>query len=1031
MYKKLLTLAACLWLGLQVAMAQGRPVKGQILDEKGEGIPGASITVKGTTVGTITDVDGNFTIDVPDEKNALLVNAIGYGTQEVQAGDGSKTISVKMATSSKVLDETVVTALNIKREKKALGYSVSEVNADLIEKSGERNAIQSLAAKAPGIQVTSSAGVPGASSKIRIRGNSTFTGSNEPLVVVDGVPIDNSTAQPTPGDYPFNMNLQGVNESNRALDINPDDIESVSVLKGPAAASLYGQRGANGAIIITTKKGRYGKGSSLGITLTSSVEMNKVNKLPKMQDKYGQGSGGKYVTGTTPLSWGPRLDTANLPTYNNFDNFFKTGLGFNNTIAINGGNENAIFRVSFGNYNSTGIIPNSKLARTTVNLSGEAKLASWLTAGAVANYTYTEGRRVQNGSNIAGTMLSLFRMPVTYDVTKDYYDPVQHKSNNYFSSYDNPLFTVYRNPYTDYTNRILGNVYFNANITDGLSLSYKLGTDVYTTQTKQIYDLGSRGNDAANGIGQLNRSTNSYMQVYSDLILKYNKRFGDIDVNAFAGYNYWYQESRFNFLRGSDQAVPDLYNLDAYKTLYAYNSESYIRSQAVFAEANFGYKSFLYLTLTGRNEWSTPFGKGAKSFFYPKADISWVFSEHIPQNDILSFGKARVAFSKAGVAPSVYSNRNYYTKPFITDGFTNGNGFPYLGEVGYMPPNINHPGDLRPETVTGTEFGVELRLWKNKVSFEGTFYNQISNDLILNKPVAPSSGYQYEYINAGKMRNRGVELSLDYNVFKNKDWDVHVGANWAKNVNEVLALDNDLKEISLESGFESIGSYAIVGQPYGVFYGSAWQRDDQGRLLIGSNGLPLVTAQSQRLGNPNPDWLMGINGSVSYKGFTFSMLWDIRKGGDVWNGTWARLNNVGRADQTADRDRTYIIDGVNAPGTPNEGKANTTPVSAVNYFRYYNGDLGATENAIQDGGWIRLRSVGLSYRYSFKKHEDSKNPFNYIEVGVTGRNLFLSTKYKGVDPETSLTGAGSNLGGWDYFNNPGSKSYILNLKLGL
>lgn len=1028
--KKLLLPIALVAATSVVAFAQSRVVKGRVLDESGEAVLGASVVIKGTQSGTVTDDNGNFTISVPEGSNTLVISSLGLGTQEVTAGDGSQSLTVSFQNSkNKELEGVVVTALGIKKEKKALGYSVSEVSSDAIEKSGERNAIQSLAAKAPGVMVTSTAGTPGASSKILLRGNSTFTGNNSPLVVVDGIPIDNSTSMPIGADNPFNANLSGVNEANRALDINPDDIESVSVLKGPAAAALYGASGANGAIIITTKKGKYGKGQALGITFSSSVEINKVSKLPEKQTTYAQGNNGLYTPGITPNSWGPRMDTAGLQSYDNYKNFYQTGMGFNNTLSINGGSDKAIFRASIGNYNTRGIVPNSYLGRTNVTLSGEAKLAPWLTTGGSANYSNTEGRMVQNGSNTSGVSLSLFRMPSSYDVRKDYYDPETGATNNYFSAYDNPLFTVNRNPYTTFTNRVLGNVYFNADITNDLKLSYKIGADAYNTETRQIYDLNSNGNDAADGTGQVNRSSTNYLQVYSDLIARYNKKFGDLSLGVMAGYNYWYSENRFNFMRGSQLTIPNFYNLNNASVLYTSNNDQYNRSQSVFGELNLGYKSFLYFNATVRNDWNTAYGKTNNSFLYPGANLSWIFSEHLNSNKVLSYGKLRLALSKAGVPPIPYTDRNYYTQPFLTDGNSNGNSFPYLQQQGFMTPSTNFPGGLKPETVTGREVGLEMKFWNGRLNLEATYYNQLSKNLLLYRPVAPSSGYQQEYTNAGEMRNSGLELAINGDVFKNKDWSINIGVNWTKNVSEVLKLADGVDEISIESGFTAMGSYAIVGQPYGAFYGTGWKRNDAGQILIRENGMPIVDNVARNLGNPNPDWLMGINTNINYKGFNFNMLWDIRKGGDIWNGTAARLNNVGIAAQTADRERTYVVEGVYGEG-PNAGQANTTPISASNYFRFVHGDGlgGPAENAIQDGSWVRLRGIGVSYRFNFK---NERNPFKYAEIGFTGRNLFLHTKYTGVDPETSLTGASSNIGGFDYFNNPGTKSYIINLRFGL
>jgi len=1024
--------------------AQAGKVTGRVLDETGQGLAGAGIAVTGTNTGTVTDENGAFAIEVPENKSSLVVQSIGYETQTVAVTENSLIVRMRLAVRS--LNETVVTALAISREKKQLGYTVNQVKSDDIRRSGEGNIIQALAAKAPGVNVISSSGTPGASSKIILRGSSNFTGENQPLIVIDGVPIDNTTSQPLAGDYPYNQDLSGVNESNRALDINPEDVESISILKGPAAAALYGERGGNGAIMITTKKGRYSKTKGLGITFSSSVEWSKVNKLPDFQQTFAQGNKGVYsaydpgpdgLVGTgddipgTPNSWGPRIDTAGLKTYDNNKAFFQTGVAYNNDLSITGGNEKSAFRLSISNMNNKGIIPNSKLERTTVRLSAEHAPVANITFGGSVNYSHTEGRRVQNGSTLGGTMLTLLRTPASFDIT-DWYDADRHQQKPYYAIYDNPLFTVNRNPYTDRTDRMIGNMYANIQLVNHFSLSYKLGMDVYNTRNTQIFDLSSFGNDANDGKGQVNRSNTNYNQYYSDLILKYDNQLSSkLQLFAFAGYNYWYEETKFDFSRGRNIQIPDLYNLGNTSELYSSNSDVYRRTQALFAEATLGYDRQLYLTLTGRNEWSTTLGKAAPSFFYPKADLSWVFTEKMPSNDVIGFGKVRAASATAATSPNPYTNRNYYVQPFITDGNTNGNGFPYLGQTGYSANNVNYPGNLKPQVVTSREIGLETRLIKNRVGFEITYYNQLSKDVLLNRPVGPSTGYQYEYVNAGRISNKGIEVSLSGSIIKKHalNWDMIV--NWSKNKSEVLELAQGVKELSIESGFSDVGSYAIVGQPYGVFYGTAWQRDANGKILVNENGQALVDPVTKRIGNPNPDWLMNINSVFTFKNLTFSFLWDIRKGGDVWNGTYARLTRYGRTAETEDRNRTFVIDGVYAPGTPNAGQQNITPVSALYYFQTYKGDLGnyAAESAIQDGSWIRLRQIGLSYRFNFP-HSAEKG-IKYVEVGVNARNLLLFTRYKGVDPETSLTGAGSNISGYDYFNNPGAKSYSLNVRLGL
>lgn len=1043
MKKSIVMLLVLLFTGMQAALAQSNLIRGQILDEKGEPIAGATIRVKGSNKGTVTDVNGNFRLN-SDEGEMLLISAVGMKPTEKTGRDG---MSIKMAQDPKTLRETVVTALGIRKEKRALGYSVSEVKSDAIQKSGEQNTIQALAAKAPGIQVTSSAGTPGASSKIVIRGNSTFTGNNQPLFVIDGIPVDNSTSQPVAGDYPFNQNLTGVNESNRGIDVNPEDIESVSILKGPAAASLYGARGGNGAIVITTKKGRKRKG--LGITYNGNVELSEVNKLPKLQSTYAQGNGGNYSTYSpgadglvntgddflgTPNSWGPRIDTSkNLAAYDNPGAFFQRGESWTNNLSIDGGGDVTTFRLGLGNTSSKGIIPNSGFKRTTINLNTETAVAPWLKVGASGNYTKAAGSRVQNGSNLAGIMLTLLRTPASFDL-RNWYDESRQQPNLYYGIYDNPLFTAFKNTYNDQTNRLLGNAYAVVSFTPFLNFTLKTGLDNYTTNSTQIYDLLSFGNDNSDGRGQVNRSSYTFNQRYTDAILRYSQTVADdkVELGASLGYNNWDQKTKNHFMRGRNFSLPNLYNFSNTSELYTSNGESFLQTNAVFGDFNLGLNNMVYLNLAGRNEWSTSFGRNAKSFFYPKAEVSFVFSELTNKAfKGLSFGKIRTAYAQSGISPLAYSDRNYYTAPFFTDGYTNGNSFPYNGQAGFGASNIYNPGSLTPEIVTGREFGVELKFYKNRFGIEFTTYNQTTNNILLVRPIAPSTGYANMYDNSGKLENKGIEIAADLAVIKKKNITWNVFGNFTRNRSKVLALAQGVDELSIETGFSDIGSYAIVGQPYGVFYGTRWQRDAVGNILIGANGRPLVDPITGSIGDPNPDWLMGLGQNLTIHGFSFSFLFDIRQGGEIWNGTYARLNRIGRTEESADRERTYIVPGVFAPGTPKAGQPNDVAIPARDYFSIYKGDqagASAAENAIQDGSWVRLRSLNLSYRFDIAKHNSH---IQYIDLYMTGRNLWLQTKYKGVDPETSLTGAGSNINGYDYFNNPGTKSVLFGIRLGL
>lgn len=1012
---------------LQAAVfAQGRVIQGTVTDSKTkETLPGVTVLVEGTTNATTTDVKGHYSLNVEGEGQKLIISSVGYVTQVVPAD--KDVIDIVFEPNTTLLKETVVTALGVSKEKKSLGYSVSEVSGDDVRKSGEANIIEGLAAKAPGLEVVGSGGTPGASTKVTLRGPSDFTGANQPIIVIDGVIMDNSTNVPTAGDAPFNVNLAGINESNRALDINPDDIESVSILKGPAAAALYGSQAANGAIVYTTKRGKGGKG--FGATFGSSVTIDKVSNLPELQTIYGQGNNG-VATHASSNSWG---EVAANPR-NPYDDFFQTGVTYNNNVAIYGGNENSSLRLSVGNTNQKGIVPNSSLKRTTVRLTDDTKINDQFTAGGTVDYTNTGATRVQNGSNLAGTMLTLARTPVDFDIRD--YENADGTQKQYFSSYDNPLYSAYKNPYTDETNRMIGNIYLDYHPLKTLSAMWKVGTDMYNTNTQQVYAISSFGNDNADGLGQVNATSLMYRNLNSDLILKFSKQFTDkFGLDLMLGHNFRYEQENSIFARGRTLTVPDYYNLNNAAELYSSDDQTYQKINAAYLDATLNFKRMLYLNLTGRNEWNTAYGKNGKSYFYPKADLSWVFTEAFKMPKWFSFGKARVAYANVGIAPPLYSDRTYYAVPFYTDGYTNGNTLPYLGQAGLAQSTLLGDANLKPERVSDLEAGVNFSFFTNRLTVDFTYYDETSKDLLVPIPVAASSGYTQRYANVGTMTNKGIELAVGGDPVKTKNFDWNITVGWSQNKNKVTFLADGVTQFNYEVGFGGLSSYAIVGEPFGVFYGTAWKRNANGDLLLDASGLPQVTSTAQVVGNPNPKWLMNINNSFTYKAWSFSFLWDIRQGGDIWNGTAQSLNTKGKSAITADRNSSYQISGVYDEGTPNAGQAHTTTLpgydnSGADYFTYYKGQNGADENAIEDGGWVRLRSVSLSYRFDLTKKE-KKYVFKYVELGASGRNLLLFTKYTGVDPETSLTGAGSNIKGYDYFNNPGTKSFMFNVKFGI
>ena len=999
----------------QLTFAQERVVSGIVSDNAGMPLPGVSVLVKGTKTGTQSDFDGKFSIKASSSQ-VLVFSYIGMKSQEVAAS--STSLNVKLKDDSVELEGVVVTALGIKKDEKKLGYAVSKVTSDEITKSGEQNVLQALAGKAAGVQVTGSGGTPGASSKIIIRGINSITRSSDPLIVVDGVPIDNSTDQTSAGDNPFNANLSGINNSNRALDINPNDIESVTVLKGPAAAALYGARAGNGVIIYTTKRGKNNKG--IGIEYSTSLAIDKVSQLPARQTKYVQGT---VATATsintgTPQSWGPTAQSLGIPTYDNVGNFFQEGLTYNNNVSFFGGDEKATFRASYGNVTQTGMIPETGLKRNTIRLVGDIKLSERWKAGGSMQYTHTTNTLVQNGSNTAGVMLSLLRSVSNYDLRN--YKDAEGNNTNYFASYDNPYFTVNENPATSDVNRALGNIFLTYKHADWLSLSAKGGIDAYSDARKQIYAISSNG-DGLGGLGEVAYNSITNKDYYGDLIASglIPLKSEWLKINYTAGLNLRSTQYLSVFARGKELAVRGVYNLSNTTEKYASNYEENQMSRAFFGQAEFEIKDQIFLAGTVRKEWSSTYGDSVKSAVFPSGTASWILSNTF---DWANYVKISYGYGEVGISPSAYRTVSTYSNPSMTDGFTDGLAFPYNGINGMTVQGNLGNKNLKPERVLGHDLGLSTKFFDNRLTLDVNLYYKTSKDLLINVPLPKSSGFAQDYRNAAELVNKGIEVEFGYDVFKKSNpfqWNVNL--NWAKNENEVTDISGGLDEVNIETAFSSIGYFAVKGQPVGSFYGTKWQRDANGQKIIGTNGLPLIADETGNLGTSAPKWTGGIRNTFSYKRVTLSALLDIRHGGDVYNGTLARLHNFGVSEQSADRERTYIIDGVKADGTKND-----IAIPAKSYFQRYLGDGGgAAEEAVETVNWVRLRDVSLAYDFNVKQF-----PFlSSAQLSLTGRNLWLNTNYKGVDPETSLTGAGSLINGLDYFNNPGSKSFIMSLKV--
>ncbi|MCC6817162.1 MAG: SusC/RagA family TonB-linked outer membrane protein [Saprospiraceae bacterium] len=1039
--KKVLFTGLAFLMALSFSVAQ-RMVKGTVTDKNGQAIIGANVVAKGSNAGTVTDVNGAYSLNVPAGTTALTISYTGYNSQDITLG-ASNMVDVSLS-EGLILGEAVVTALGISRDEKSLTYGVSRVQGQELDGSGEVNAIQSLAAKVAGVQVIGSGGTPGASSKILIRGNNTFTGNNQPLIVIDGIPYDNQTNGSVAGDYPFNANLSGVNNSNRALDLNPADIESVNVLKGVAAATLYGTRAANGALVITTKRGKIGQ-KNFNINLASSIDVASVNKLPELQSTYGIGSGGgRFVTGSTTEvnpegtaptsptvnSWGPIIPAGK--SYDNLDAYFQNGTTFDNAISISGGNDVAALRFSYGNTDQKGVVPNTYLKRNTFSINANSSIGN-LTIGALINFANTRTNKSQNGSNLSGVMLSLTRMPADFNLLGGNsplgYENLDGSQHTYFPVYDNPLWSANHNTHKDEINRVT--IGFNAGykFNSWLRLNWRLGTDNYTDYRKQIFDILS--NDPPEPIGEIWEDTKRHSEINNDIILTFSPKLSNnLSTSLAIGNNLNTRRDNDQFFRGRGLGVPGFFNISNASNFYASGFEIRKKLAGIFADLNLGWKDFLFVDLAARNDYASSFGeaKRDKGFLYSSAGASLVFTELMNSTGVLDFGKVRFAWGQAGIEPAAYQTRTYFNQPFITDGFTDGLGFPFNGVNGFGYSTQLGDPELEPEVVTGMDVGFDLRMFKNRLSLGFTYYTKKSTNLLIQRPIASSTGFDFIYTNGGEMENKGIELELGLGVINATNFKWDIAANFSQNKNKVLKLAPGVDEINIESAFTSIGSFAIIDQPYGALFATRWERSPDGQIVVGANGRPIVSATTGNIGNPFPDWIAGLRNTFTWKNLSLTGLLDFRQGGALWNGTYARLNRIGRTQESADdRAKVFVVDGVvkNADGTYSK---NTTPIDAFTYYNVVVGDGAgsATENSVSEGSWIRLRELTLSYALKCSQDKLLKNASIY----VTGRNLWLQTDYKGVDPETSLTGAASNVSGFDYFNFPSTKSVIFGFNLG-
>jgi len=1098
------------------ALAQERTITGKITSSQdNQPIPGVAVVVEGTTIGTVTDVDGNYKLNIPPNAKRLKFSGVGLKSKTIDIS-ASNNIDMVMEVDVLKLDEVVVTALGISQEKKALSYATQTVDGDQLNQSGSGNLLNELSGKVSNLNVISSSGDPGGGTYMVLRGTRLLTGDNQPLIVVDGVPIDNSinNFDPTNGGNPSQGPgadvLGGVNPDNRGVDINPNDIASITVLKGPAATALYGIQAASGAIIITTKRGGGIAGKKgPAVTFSSSTGWTSANKLPDLQNTYSQGGNNVYagptsgyidtLTGATArrYSWGPPVSTLawdGVPTvwdkhgsivpigtpgstpvtpYNSED-FFLVGNVFDNNIAIAGGNDKAGYRASIGNIKQTGIVPKTGYVKTTFNLSGQANLSPKFSASAVVTYIESQRDAVQQGSNTSGLMLGLLRTPPTFDNANGF-DPkvaadttasyVQPNGKPRFyrgtAGYDNPYWTVNRNPYHQNLDRVYGATQADYKLYDWMTLTYRLGGDMYLQATKEAYDIGS---DAfPTGAIYLNDWANR--QFNSDFIIDLHKRFNSNWTGSLIlGHNYFTLNATQRQQQGTGFALPTWFDLGN-ATSYPISSESEatIHRMAEYAQAQVGWKEQLFVTLTGRNEISSTLPASDDVFFYPSASAGWVFTEPLglATNKVFNYGKLRVSYAKVGKdAPSQALTTPYKTT-FVSNGFTTNGGifWPFNGQAGYAnssPTDVIGNPTLKPYQTTSTEVGLDLSFLQNRISLDATYYNDKTTNEIFTVPTSYTIGNASAVLNAGDITNKGVEISLKTTPVKTKSgftWDLII--NWSKNTNLVDNLYPGVNSLLL-GGFTNGGVYALPGQPYGVIYASTYVRtnnkDLNSPMIINDDkndpgyAMPIGGSENEAIGNIQPKWLGSVLSNISYKGFTLGCQIDVRHGGVIWNGTHGAIDYFGTGADTKDRGATkvfsglsghldangnikhYAPDGVTVLDGP--GGANGATATLGQYYWQFIGSsfIGPTEPDVQDGSYTKLRQVSLTY--ALPKSWVRKISFDNLSITVFANNIILHTKYTGVDPETSLLGSGNGQG-LDYFNNPGIKTIGFRVTAGL
>lgn len=1052
-------------------VAPQQPITGVVLDNNGLPLPGANILEKGTTNGTQTDFDGEFTISVSSPNAVLVVSYLGFVNKEISVS-GQSSVSVTLEEDASQLEEVIVTALGITREKKALGYAVQELSGDDIKNTAETNVINALAGKSAGVLINNSNGNVGASSRITIRGNQSLTGNNQPLFVVDGIPIDNTIVSSTRGGYDF------TDMGNGAADINPSDIAEMTILKGGNAAALYGSRGANGVVLITTKTG---KGQGFSVAVENTVTLSNPFLLPDYQNEYGQGGGQQYwykdgLNGGSndgvDESFGPRLDYTvqaedivpggklywaveagfpqtpgeilSLPQFNspidpvtgeriptpwvshpnNIKNFYETGITRITNVALTNGGDWGNMRLSITNSDQTGMVPNTDQVKNTINFSGNTNLTDKLSFEAKASYINSNGNL--NGAGYTFNNIGMQTIWTARQVDWDYMkNNIENPDGTQISWinrwHNNPYWIQYKNLNPQTKNRLIGSSSLKYQFNDWLSLSTRAGID-YSNEQVELIRAYYGNNDPE---GRYAVSNYFRQEINADVLLSAVKNItDDLSLNANLGANIMNNQYRLQTSSVNRLVVPNIYSLSNAKetpTTTFYQREKEI--QSAFASLSLGYKSQVYLDLTGRNDWSSTLPSSNSSYFYPSATTSWIFSETFKtDSNILSFGKVRLSIAQVGNDTDPYRLNATYSA-----------ATPYGENPAFSLSSAMPPTDLVNELITSKELGLDLKFFNNRLGIDLTLYNSVAKNQILSAPVSPTSGYNTQIINAGQVDNKGVEVVLNGTPIQTKDFSWDLTANYGTNTSEIIALNGDIQRLELfKTEGNQINVVADVGGAYGDMWGKGFVYHENGKPIVDASGVPL-TSDIKKLGNLMPDWIGGLNNSFTYKGINLSVLIDAKIGGDVYSRTnqdgWAtgaltstvgpNPNGVGVREPLADGGG-YLFDGVFEDGTPNN------IYKDLDGFRW--NSFARAERWLYDASYVKLRQITLSY--SLPKTWVGKIGLKAMDLSVFGRNLaLLYKKNENFDPEVSNKDASLSSQGSEFASNPSARNIGFRAKI--